>query len=107
MKILIMTTSLADQKQADNLARLLLEKRLIACAQVQEIKSHYHWQDKINCETEYRLTLKTRLGARQVLIDTIIKHHSYDLPQITCWQAEASDEYGQWVANETCQDTNR
>ena len=41
------TTTVETQEDADNLTRLVLEKRLAACVQVSPCCSNYHWQGVI------------------------------------------------------------
>ncbi len=101
MKIIIITTTLETKEQAKTIARSLLEKRLIACAQIEAITSLYHYRGEIEHAEEYRLTIKSRLKLQEKIISTLKSAHHYDIPQILSWQADASPDYGLWVKEET------
>jgi periplasmic divalent cation tolerance protein len=53
------TTTVASREEADNLTRLVLDKRLAACVQVSNCTSSYHWQGAVEQADEIKLTMKT------------------------------------------------
>ncbi len=97
--IMIGWTTTANREQAESLARGLVEKGLVACAQIEgPITSIYRWQGTIETGPEYRLALKfaaTRAGEVEAWL---AKHHTYDSPQWICIKADAaSKNYLNWV----------
>ncbi|WP_185908700.1 divalent-cation tolerance protein CutA [Campylobacter troglodytis] len=96
MFILIQTT-VASKKEARSLIDLLLEKKLIACAQISKIESIYMWRDEFYDEKEYRLSFKTTKQHLQEIQQLILGHHSYDLAEFTVFDIEHNDKYGKWV----------
>ena len=47
MEYIIVSTTFADEKEAKKTANLLLEKRLVSCAQMSDIESFYHWKGEV------------------------------------------------------------
>ena len=72
--IQIVTTT-ARREEADRIARMLVEERLAACAQVSgPITSTYHWQGKIETSEEWQCRAKSRLDLWERL-DAAMKRH--------------------------------
>jgi len=97
--VLSVATTVATLADAHQLARLLLERRLAACVQVDPgLVSHYVWQGERCEEGEVRLTIKTlpdRAGSLEALF---AEHHPYDLPQFLMTEMRASTAYAAWVS---------
>lgn len=99
---ILLTTTFEDLDEANRLAVLLLDKRLVACARISGSgKSLYWWQGKVAEASEYQLTMKTfrRLFPK---IEALIKaEHSYQTPEIVAIAIVAgSREYLEWMAGE-------
>ncbi len=101
-KIIILTTTVSDIKDARGIAQILLENKLIACAQVDgPIESIYRWKDKIENDTEFRLGVKTTTELAEKVISVIQQNHPYELPEIVGNSYEfGSTDYASWVAGE-------
>lgn len=98
---LVMTT-IAGEGLAEALARAIVQTRLGACVQVQNIKSFYRWKNETRGEHECLLLIKTRKVLYQPLEDFIRAHHSYETPEIVQLPITAgSADYLQWMATET------
>lgn len=98
--VLSLVTTVASMADAQRLARLLLDRRLAACVQIEPgLVSHYIWQGEQCEEQELRLTIKT-LPSRAAAIQTLFEeHHPYDLPQFLTVLMEATPAYAAWVAD--------
>lgn len=99
---IVVSTTLVEAGDAERLARLLLEKRLIACAQILGPgKSLYRWRGEIAEASEILLTMKTD---RQLLpmVEQLIKaEHPYQVPEIVVTAISGgSREYLDWLAGE-------
>ena len=90
-----------DKKEADKIAKSVVEKKLAACANIFPISSFYHWDNKLIEDNEFVLLLKTSKDNYEVLEEEIKKLHSYDLPAIININAKANDEYENWIAENT------
>ena len=91
-------TTTSSKKEAEKIATLLLEKRLIACCHIGEVTSLYQWENAIQNEKEFKLTLKTQQQHYPLIETTIKQHHSYSCPQITASNIVASlPDYTKWA----------
>ncbi|MBY4594570.1 divalent-cation tolerance protein CutA [Ottowia caeni] len=100
--VLIVLTTVANQADAQALARVLVEKRLAACAQINAIESVYRWEGAIQQGTEWRILLKTASDRYQALEAAILQHHPYDLPAIVALpSSHALASFAQWVGEES------
>jgi len=90
-----------DKEQAKSIAKELLEKRLIACANIFPIESMYNWKAKLVEETETVLLCKTREGNYNDVAKIVKKMHTYDAPCICKIKADVNKAYGDWIYKET------
>jgi periplasmic divalent cation tolerance protein len=98
----IVQTSFSSLEEAHKIAKLIIENKLGACIQVSSPKtSYYRWEEKIQKEEEYVLSVKTKSKQFDALQRFINKHHSYDVPEIICISIDQiSDEYAAWLDSE-------
>ena|SRR3989338_2401484 len=89
-----------DNKEAEKIARHLLKKRLIACANLHPIRSFYWWKGKINDSNEVVIMAKTLEKNYGRIKEEVKKMHSYDVPCILKIDAEANESYDKWVKEE-------
>jgi periplasmic divalent cation tolerance protein len=96
--ILVFTT-FEEKEEALQLSRILLEKRLIACAQIDSpVDSLYWWDGVIEQAKEYRLVMKSRQALWEELEQEIRSCHSYDVPEILAVPVSAiSSNYQKWL----------
>jgi|ERR1039458_5871904 periplasmic divalent cation tolerance protein len=96
-------TTIDSQDAATELARQLVERRLVACAQiVGPISSTYWWEGKVSTETEYLVVCKTAKDRVEELRVAINELHSYDVPEILAVEIDSGNPaYLDWVAAET------
>ena len=86
--------------EARSLSRLLLQKNLIACANIFPMESIYWWEGKIVSGKEAVLILKT---SRNKVVRTraeIEKMHSYKVPCITEIHVKPNAKYARWWAEQ-------
>lgn len=99
---LAVLTTLATQEDARSLARALLERRLVACAQISAIESLYRWDGAVQQEPEVRLLLKTTQNRYAELEAAIRELHPYELPAICALPLAPIDPaFAEWIAAET------
>jgi len=99
---LLVTTTVERQEHAEDLARTLLRKRLVACAQIHgPIKSMYWWKDDIAEAVEFILTLKTFAEVYPQVEATLLGEHPYDVPEIIAEPlTRISKSYLDWMRGE-------
>ncbi len=102
MSIDLIITTCETAAQANQLAEELLESRLAACIQIDQINSLYRWQGKIAKEPEYRLSIKADSARYKDIEAYLLRAHPYDLPEIICIPvAHGSSDYIAWVVDQT------
>ena len=98
----VVLVTASSRPEARRIARSLLEKRLVACANiVPGIESHYWWQGKLDCSREWLLILKTR-RARFAAVEKLVKQlHSYQVPEIIAVPLVAGQrDYLRWLSEQ-------
>jgi periplasmic divalent cation tolerance protein len=99
MKHLAVITTVASQAEAQSMARVIVERKLAACAQISEIESFYTWNGALQNEKEFRVLFKTTDERYQAVEDAIRELHSYELPAIHAVPFERIyAAYGEWIA---------
>lgn len=101
MSFIIIYTTHENAEEAKKITTHLLERRLIACANVLPIEACYWWQGAIAAANEYVAILKTRSEYWQRVRDEIGHIHPYDVPCIMKIEVEANEQYEQWIREET------
>ena len=101
-KIVVFVTASTEQ-EAENIARLLVEQRKVACVNiVPRVRSLFWWQGKLDSAQETLLVAKTRASLLPQVIDVVEKAHSYDVPEIVALPIIGGNEdYLRWIADET------
>src|SRR5271166_3607915 len=97
-KRLILTTA-GSEKEAQTIARSLVERRLAACVNIiPQVSSIYRWEGKVEEAREWLLIVKTTAAAFEKVRDAISELHSYELPECICLAIEdGSSGYLQWI----------
>ena len=100
--MIIIYTTTKTQKDAKLISKKLLEKKLIACANIFPIESMYLWDNKINEENEYAVILKTRNELFEKVKNELKLIHKYETPAIISWNVDKADQkYVDWIKTET------
>lgn len=86
-----------DEATANKVSSILIEKRLVACANVFPIGSIYTWKEKIESDREYVSIVKTIEANFEKVTEEVEKLHPYEVPCITGWSAEANQAYEDWI----------
>jgi periplasmic divalent cation tolerance protein len=100
--LIAVVTTTATRDEAQRLATALVERRLVACAQLSDIESLYRWQGAVQQASECRLVLKTTAGRYAAVEAAIRALHAYQLPAIFALPVtQAFEDYAGWVREET------
>ena len=102
MYIVVFVTT-KDEEEANTIAQKLLQEKLIACANIiNNIKSIFSWQGKIDRADEALLILKSQQKFFSKLVKAVKSVHSYDVPEIIALPImEGSEDYLNWIKTET------
>ena len=99
--ILSVTTTVGSRRDAEALARVIVERRLAACVQVEDgLKSFYRWQGQLCEDSEARLVIKTLPACEAALQALFAELHPYELPQFLAVRMRAGADYFEWVRSE-------
>ncbi len=99
-KFIIIKTTFPNFAEAKNLAEILINKKLAACVQFQEISSLYNWEEKLTHSKEILAEIKAKARFYKEIEKEIIKNHSYKTPEIIVVDiAKVSKDYGEWLEN--------
>lgn len=92
-----------DEKSAGEIAGLLVENRLAACANIiPGIRSVYRWEGKIESDNEVAIIAKTRKDLVAKLTEEVRLIHPYDCPCIVTWPIDGGHApYLDWIGEET------
>lgn len=92
----------ADASQAEELAQILLERRLVACANIMTgMRSLYRWEGAMQRDDEVAMILKTTVERADDVLRAIHDLHPYDVPCAVAWPVDAGLEpYLDWVRKE-------
>jgi periplasmic divalent cation tolerance protein len=100
---MIVLTTFPSAEKAAEIARVLVEERLIACANVlPAVRSIYRWQGKVHDEAEVLAILKTPAERLARLQQRLRELHPYEVPEMLAVRVESGwPPYLEWLAAET------
>ena len=95
------TTS--DQEEATKIAQILVQQRLVACANVLgSTTAIYWWEGKVERCPEVAFILKTRADLLDAIIEKIRNNFSYDCPCIVALPITGGNpNFLDWLDEET------
>lgn len=98
---LVVLVTCRSTKEAERIARSLVETRLAACGNIlrSPVRSIYRWKEKIKSAREVMLVIKTSRRRFQALQAAIKRLHSYEVPEIIALPiATGSESFLSWLA---------
>lgn len=99
MDILVVLTSFAREEDAVRVMHVLLEERLVACANLLPgVRSLYHWEGRIADEREVMVLMKTRKQDWVALLSRLHDLHPYQTPECVALRVTAgAPRYLAWL----------
>ena len=97
MEVLVLITTESSKANALRMAKLLVQNKLAACVSIKQIFSIYEWDDNIEENKEFELTIKSKLEFKDNLIDFLNKNSTYDVPQIIYKKFNSEMKYYDWI----------
>lgn len=98
MNLVLIYITNPTEKEAKKIAKHLLDKKLIGCANIFPISSLYWWKGKIVDEKEFVLIAKTGEANFEKVKTEVEKIHSYTVPCIIRIPASANKKYFDWIS---------
>lgn len=98
--------TLPNEETAKKMAKDLVERKLIACANIfPTVTSVYRWDGEVKAEKEVVMFCKTRTELVSDVIGRVRKGHPYDCPCIVALPIhDLFRPYGEWIEQETHSD---
>lgn len=97
MIIVLCTCSTFDK--AENMAKLVVQEQLVACATIINGKSIYFWDNQLQSESEFLILMKTSERAYKQLEQRLSEIHDYDIPEILALPvSNISTQYLNWLS---------
>ena len=101
MTFIIIKITCPGIREARRIIKHLIQKKLISSANFFPVKSMSSWTGEIQEVDEFIAFLKTRKDNWEKVKSEVQKIHSYKVPCIAKFNAEANKEYEEWINKET------
>jgi len=97
----LVLTTCPDETVAKNIAKHLVTEKLAACVNIiANITSVYNWQEKLQCDNEVQLVIKTEEDKFTHLNERINQLHPYDVVEVIALNIQQGDkQYLNWISN--------
>ena len=100
--LVLVLTTMPDDRRAEELARTLIDERLAACVNVSgAMVSTYHWKGQVETAAERQVVIKTVRERLPELEARVRALNPNELPEWVILDAAASDAYAGWVNDAT------
>jgi len=91
-----------NRKESKKIARVLVDEKLAACANIFPIESIYRWKGEIAEEEEDAMIIKTRVELVDKVIEKIRGLHSCEVPEIISLRIEKGHaRFLNWIEEST------
>ena len=91
-----------DEKEAKIIGRILVEEKLVACANYFPIQSIYRWEGGVEEAGEMALITKTKVELVDRVVQRVKQLHSYQIPCVVSWVIEKGNpDYLAWIGEST------
>jgi periplasmic divalent cation tolerance protein len=96
---IIVLVATSNKREAEKIAKTLLDERLIACANIiGPAYSLFWWRGKIDEAKEHLILMKTRKDLFEKLSEIVKALHSYEIPEIIALPiTEGFKPYIEWL----------
>ena len=96
---IIVFVTAAHKEEAEGIARVLLQERLVACVNILSgVRSLFWWEGKIDEAQETLMLMKTTRDKFSGLSERVQSLHSYEVPEIIAVPIQTGEEtYLKWV----------
>ena len=87
----------SSKPNALRIAKLLIQNKLAACVSIKQIFSIYKWDDDIEENKEFEITIKSKPEFKDSLVDFLHEISTYDVPQIIYKKFNSDIKYYVWL----------
>ncbi|MDP7592754.1 MAG: divalent-cation tolerance protein CutA [Litorilituus sp.] len=95
----LVLTTCPDELVAKTIAQHLVKEKLATCVNIiNNISSIYSWEDKLYCDNEVQLLIKTTHEKFESLNESINELHPYDVVEVIALNIQQGDQhYLNWI----------
>ncbi len=99
-QFILVKTTFESRNEAEDMARMLLDRKLIVSGQISNLHSIYMWNEEVNSEDEVELSCITTSSSYPEIEEFIRRNHSYELCEIICVPiVKTTPEFADWIIN--------
>ena len=92
------TSTFDNEEEVNKVRDVLLEKKLIACAEITRIDSKYIWKGKIEHSSEFLLRVLTKKSNFENIKNLIEEMHSYDTCGVLMYDIiDGNEKFLEWI----------
>ena len=95
--LMVLYTTISNKYCAEKIAKKLVKDKLAACVSIREISSFYSWNENIQNDNEYEITIKSKPEKLHELIKFLKIEIGYETPQIIYKRFESEKKYYEWA----------
>ena len=95
--LMVLYTTISNKYCAEKIAKKLVKDKLAACVSIREISSFYSWNENIQNDNEYEITIKSKPEKLNNLIKFLKIEIGYEIPQILYKNFESEKSYYEWA----------
>lgn len=100
-EIVLVLTTVADNDEAEALARQLVDERLAACVNLHSpMLSFYRWKGQVERDAERQIVIKTTRDRVPTLEKRLRELHAYELPELVVIPASGGAAYVAWIVEQ-------
>ncbi len=97
-QFILVKTTFESRNEAEDMVKMLLDRKLIVSGQISKLHSIYMWDDEVNSEDEVELSCITASAIYAEVEEFIKRNHSYELCEIICVPiVKTTPEFGDWI----------
>ncbi len=95
----VVFATVESEEQGKRIAEVLLEKKIIACANiVKGVDSHYWWKGRVEHSAELILVMKSRAELLEEIVKVVKENHSYEVPEVVALPIVGGNpDYLRWI----------
>lgn len=98
----MLETANGNYEEIKNIAKELLDKRLVASCHIVESESSWNWNNEREEAKEYLLQMKTKKKSLKEIYEVINNKHSYECFEFAIFDLTSiNDNYLKWIDKET------
>jgi periplasmic divalent cation tolerance protein len=98
----VILCTVGSRDEAEQLAELLVTRKLAACVQVAAVSTTYSWDGALHKDSEQLLLIKTATRRYDEVETAIRENHSYEVPEIVQMPIDRGlPAYLEWISENT------